>query len=76
MHIDVPEDEHAVFSNDGRVFYDLAHLISEYEPRIARREIGARVTGETADLAYVHAERAMLEAIRQSMEILTIEESM
>ena len=71
--MDIDSNTHAIVADDGRVFYDLSEMISEYEPRIAAREFAANITKGERDLGYVNGERAMLNAIKQSAEVIALD---
>lgn len=71
--VDVPEGVDAVFTKDGRVFYNMAALVEQFEPRVKDRAFAASITRDPADLAYSEAETALLDAITASRTALLLE---
>ena len=76
FHSDIPSDTDAIVTDDGRVFYNLDALVEQFEPRIAAREFAANLTKGERDLGYVSGERNLLEAIRQSKEVIFLDETL
>jgi len=73
IRVPVPATVDAVFSDDGRVFYSLDALIEEFEPRVAARESVVHLFNDPESEGYVAGERAVIESIRQSREILSLD---
>jgi hypothetical protein len=76
IRIPVDARQHVVFSDDGRVFYDLDALIADYEPRVIDREKAAVIL-EDNEIGYLAAgQRQIIDAIRESREILALDAAM
>ena len=71
--VEVSSDMVAVFSTDGRVFYDLRALVAQYAPHVIQRHEAAQIIGNEADKAYVQSEVNLLNSILSSVEDLLIE---
>ena len=68
----VLEDEttQAVFTEDGRVFYDLRALITTYTPDIMAKAIIARLSGDQGAMAGAMGARAVLKAVMRDADTL------
>lgn len=69
----VPADQFAVFSDDGRVFFDLDALIAQWEPIVAGREFAANITKDPLDATMANSQRMMLDMLRQSRDSLALD---
>jgi hypothetical protein len=74
QRIDVPASEHAVFTSDGRVFYDLSELLSVYTPIVEGREKGAVVFKDESLRLIASGQRMLIDAIAATNDALRIEE--
>lgn len=72
MFVDIPHERVAVFSNDGRVFYDLGDLIEQFEAVVIQHETIAPIFGREDE---AKGERTLIDAIKKSYEILSLEAS-
>lgn len=61
---------------DGRIFYDLGHLIEQFAPTVASDRIAADAMRDPEDIAYVEGEEFVLKAIQESHANLTLEHDM
>lgn len=71
--LNIPANVAAVFSEDGRVFYDLSVLISDYTPVVERQAFGANILKTDINDGIVTGMNMMLNAIRQSRDVLLLD---
>lgn len=72
VRISVSADTKVIFSEDGRVFYDLDVLANTFEESVAGREFAASLINDPFSDGLVAGERMMLDAIRENREILSL----
>lgn len=76
LHIDIPETDSAVFANDGRVFYDLAAIVSMITGVADSRANHPMAIHEDRYKGQVEGIREIATALDANREFLIIAEGM
>ena len=74
VRVDVPEDQFAVFGEDGRVFFDLDRLVEVYKPAVEQRAFGAKAVGDDFTIGLAEGQAMLLDEITRSREVITLED--
>lgn len=73
----VPMEEAAIYTDDGRVFYDMQSMVFQWTARIAEAKMQAISEGMSATAhAYIAGQASVLSMILENIDVLLTEAGM